>query len=88
MFAHILAIVPALLIAALIFGLILWAHHADQRRFDRDGLDVCHTSCKYTDLADAVRGAEYRKKNPNLASAVGNFLGELLNAAIAEKKAV
>lgn len=88
MIAHILAVAGAVVLVGGIFGLILWAHIADQRAFDRQGLGVCHKTCKHAvDLAEAARQAEVQKSTPDAVVALGKFLGDLLTAAAAKHQA-
>jgi hypothetical protein len=87
MIAHILSIAAIVIIVGGIFGLILWAHFADQRAFDRSGLDVCHKTCKSVDLLEEARRAEQHKATPGAAAALGKFLGELLLSAAIKRQA-
>lgn len=87
MFAHYLSIVAAIALVAAIFGLILWAHFADQRAFDRQALGVCHKTSAHVDLLEEARREEQRKATPDAATALGKFLGELLKSAAAKHQA-
>lgn len=72
--------------AGIIIGLILWAHFADQRAFERTNLNVCHRTAKHcADLALEVRRAEARRTDP--AEALGGLLAKLANTAMAQAQA-
>jgi hypothetical protein len=88
MIAHILALAAVILLIATIFGLILWAHIADQRSFDHATLAACHKTCRHVDLAEEALRAEQRKNAPELADSLGKFLSALLNSALSRKQAV
>jgi len=85
--AHYLAIVVAIALVALIFGLIIWAHVADQRAFDRNNTDTIHKSCKYVDLNEESLRASQAHAAGDVASTLGKFLAAMLNAAVAKHQA-
>lgn len=87
MIAHILAVAAAVILVGGIFGLILWAHIADQRAFERDSLAVTHKTCKHVDLLEEARREAARKDAPDAAVSLGKFLGELLMTAAFKRQA-
>lgn len=78
--AHYIAIATALALGASIFGLIIWAHVADQRAFDRSSLDLVHKTCKPVDLNEALlREHQLNEVVGDLAFSWENFLTRARN---------